>query len=269
MARGRIIVSDITKDKRVNDLSDDTSRLAFTWLVTFADREGRTHGDPAIVRSMVFPRRDDISVDQMRQYIAEWAACGLVTWYEAEGDHWIAFPSFEKHQTGFDQRHEPQSIVPEPPQAMPVREPEIVRTSHVQCTAEVNRKEEKRSEEKGATRKRAEPPPPAIVAFREAAGGKLLPRKATWATIVKAIPDTEPALQKWRDVVAAWMCTPYSPQNINGMLDWYRDGIPERMKGHSNGRQSTDGPSQPPEWCSRTNAGLADGSLRVVETFGQ
>ena len=104
MARGRIIASEITKDKRVNDLSDDTSRLAFTWLVTFADREGRTHGDPALVRSTLFPRRDDITIEQMESYLREWADAGLVIWYEANGDKWIQFPAFANHQKGFDQR---------------------------------------------------------------------------------------------------------------------------------------------------------------------
>jgi len=141
MARGRIIVSDITKDKRVNDLSDDTSRLAFTWLVTFADSAGRTHGDPAVVRSMLFPRREDVTIAQMARYIGEWAACGLVVWYECDGDQWIAFPSFAKHQVGFDKRHEPKSTIPDPPQTMPDSEPDGVRTLYVQSTAEVKRSE--------------------------------------------------------------------------------------------------------------------------------
>ncbi len=98
MARGRIIANDITKDKRVSDLSDDTSRLAFTWLVTFADCEGRTHGDPALIRSILFPRREDITIKQMEVYIREWADLGLVIWYECNGDKWIQFPAFAKHQ---------------------------------------------------------------------------------------------------------------------------------------------------------------------------
>ena len=100
MARGRMINSKITRNKAINDLSDDTSRLAFTWLVTFADVEGRTNGDPALVRSLVFPRRTDVTVDQMAGYLQEWADAGLVTWYEAEGDMWIAF----KHNWSAEER---------------------------------------------------------------------------------------------------------------------------------------------------------------------
>lgn len=113
MAKGRFITSDITKDKKINDLSDDTSRLGFTWLVTFADREGRTFGDPALVRSMLFPRRDDISLEQMEAYLQEWHDAGLICWYEAKGDKWIEFPNFDKHQKLRKDREAPSNI-PEP-----------------------------------------------------------------------------------------------------------------------------------------------------------
>lgn len=128
MARGRFITNEITKDKRINDLSDDTSRLAFTWLITFADAEGRTNGDPALVRSMLFPRRTDVTVDQMKSYIQEWADIGLIEWYEAAGDLWIAFPSFEKNQTGLRKDREPESNIPPPPGLqVSVNMPEVVR----------------------------------------------------------------------------------------------------------------------------------------------
>lgn len=135
MARGRMINSKIARNKAINDLSDDTSRLAFTWLITFADVDGRCNGDPAIVRSLVFPRRVDVTIEQMAGYIQEWAGAGLVIWYEAEGDLWIAFPSFEDNQKGLDRRKEPASEIPEPPVAIP--DTEEVRTEYVPSTEEV------------------------------------------------------------------------------------------------------------------------------------
>lgn len=115
MARGRFISQEIAKDKKINDLSNDTSRLAFTWLVATADSEGRTYGDPAIVRSMIFPRRSDITTEQMEFYIQEWHNAGLVVWYEADGDLWICFPNFEKHQVGLRKDREAPSAIPAPP----------------------------------------------------------------------------------------------------------------------------------------------------------
>lgn len=112
MARGRFISSGIASDQRVNALKDDTSRVAFTWLITFADAEGRTHGDPAMVRSLVFPRRTDVSIEQMQAYITEWAEAGLIRWYEANGDLWIDFPKFDKYQTGLRKDREQRSQIP-------------------------------------------------------------------------------------------------------------------------------------------------------------
>ncbi len=113
MAKGRMINNKITSDKRINDLMDDTSRLAFTWLITFADIDGRTHGDPAMVRSILFPRRTDITYDQMASYIQEWAESGLIIWYEADGDQWIQFAGFDKNQN-LRRDREPISTIPAP-----------------------------------------------------------------------------------------------------------------------------------------------------------
>jgi hypothetical protein len=115
MAVGRMINNSITGDKVVNQLSDDTSRLAFTWLITFADCEGRTYGDPAMVRSMLFPRRQDITIEKMTEYIQEWKNLGLIVWYESNGDLWIYFPKFSKNQPGLRKDREAPSRIPIPP----------------------------------------------------------------------------------------------------------------------------------------------------------
>ena len=122
MARGRMIANEITKDKDINQLSSDLSRLAFTWLITFADVEGRTYGDPALVRSMLFPRRDDITIAQVEAFIQEWHDVGLVVWYEAQGDLWIFFPNFHKHQQLRRDKEAP-SHIPAPPQVQPTPDP--------------------------------------------------------------------------------------------------------------------------------------------------
>jgi hypothetical protein len=114
MARRRMISNAICSDKRVDNLSDDTSRLAFTWLITFADCEGRTYGDPALIRSMLFPRRQDVTIERMERYVQEWAACRLIIWYEAEDDLWIQFPGFVKNQPGLRKDREPESFIPAP-----------------------------------------------------------------------------------------------------------------------------------------------------------
>ncbi len=115
MAHGRILSKDICDDKRVNDLSSDICRLAFSWAITHLDRDGRMAGDPAVVKSKVFPRREDISTEQMAAFITEWRDKGLVVWYEAEGDRWLFFPRFRKHQPGLRYEQEAPSRIPSPP----------------------------------------------------------------------------------------------------------------------------------------------------------
>lgn len=113
MARGRMINNQICRDKKVYSLSDDTCRLLFTWLITFADREGRVHGDPALVRSMVFPR-SEIEVSRIEAYLEELHACSLILLYEHAGDRFIWFPKFDKNQPGMRKDREPVSELPGP-----------------------------------------------------------------------------------------------------------------------------------------------------------
>lgn len=112
MARGRFISKEITLDKKVNSLSSPWSMLAFTWLISSADVEGRTYGDPCIVKSLIFPRQPTITVDQVEGFIREWDAAGLIIWYEVEGEKYIYFPNFEKHQVGLRKDREPKSTIP-------------------------------------------------------------------------------------------------------------------------------------------------------------
>lgn len=186
MARGRMINSKIVMNRAINGLSDDTSRLAFTWLITFADVEGRTYGDPALLRSLLFPRRTDITIEQMDGYVREWAQAGLVTWYEADGDQWIEFPKFAENQVGMDTRKEAKSTVPAPPDATEqVRSEYVPSTYQVQSeysasTVEQNRTEVKqnRSEEKcGATAPAAEAATPAPTASVDDAASEKEPVK--------------------------------------------------------------------------------------------
>lgn len=112
MAKGRFISKEICLDKRVNELSDSNSILGFTWLITHLDCEGRTYGDPAIVKSLIFPRRPEITIEMVEYYIKEWAEAGLIILYEAD-DIYIQFPNFDKHQVGLRKDREPASIISE------------------------------------------------------------------------------------------------------------------------------------------------------------
>ena len=112
MAKGRFISKEICLDKKVNDLSDPWSVVGFTWLITHADCEGRVFGDPAVVRSLLFPRKQEITIEMVEGYIKEWHNAGMIIWYEANGDKYIQFPNFETHQRGLRKDREAPSIIP-------------------------------------------------------------------------------------------------------------------------------------------------------------
>ena len=126
MARGRFVSRSITLSRQVHELRDDTSRLAFTWALTFVDRECRWYADPDVVKSILFPRRHDITVEDMAAMIEDWAQHKLIVLYEVDGERFMWFPKFRKHQAGMRLEREAPSIIPPPPANIGVK-PELVR----------------------------------------------------------------------------------------------------------------------------------------------
>lgn len=56
--------------------------------------------------------------------------------------------------------------------------------------------------------------------------------------IDKEVGSDPASLDKWREVVRTWILCGYKPINAKGMLDWFRDGIPDKVKGQrSNGQR--------------------------------
>jgi hypothetical protein len=126
MARGRFISNRIMLDRHINELSSDTCRLAFTWLITLADREGRMFGEPDILLAHLFPRRTDITADMIEQFIYEWADAGFITLYlGSDGDRYIQFVNFERHQHGLRKDREAPSSFDDPASCEIVAGPRI------------------------------------------------------------------------------------------------------------------------------------------------
>jgi len=105
MARGRMLNKRISLNKIVNSLSD-RSQLIYTWTIAHLDKNGVIHGDPALLKSLVVPRRPDIDTTQVEVCIKEWADVGLVIWYEHEDELWLWFPTFKKNQIGLREDRE-------------------------------------------------------------------------------------------------------------------------------------------------------------------
>jgi len=124
MARGRFVSKDVCIDKKVNDLKDPWAMLGFTWLITHADVDGRTYGDPELVKSLIFPRQREITDEDVERFIRQWQDAKMIEWYEVEGEKFIQFLNFEKHQVGIRRDKEPVSNIPANP--LTIREERLV-----------------------------------------------------------------------------------------------------------------------------------------------
>jgi hypothetical protein len=74
-----------------------------------------------------------VTNEQMERYIREWHDIGLIRWYEAEDDHWIYFPRFEKHQVGLRKDREAPSAIPAPPSEPPEKVSEELPSTPDEC----------------------------------------------------------------------------------------------------------------------------------------
>lgn len=116
MARGRMLNKSVCASRKFNDLSDDTCRLLATWTIANLDCFGVFYGDPAMIRSYVFPRRCDLSVEQIDGYLQELVRAGLVVLFNSKGDTWQWWPGFADNQVGLRAERESTGFPPPPEQ---------------------------------------------------------------------------------------------------------------------------------------------------------
>jgi len=102
-----------TTSEDVNDMPDDTTRLAWALLPHALDREGRGLDSAAWLRAQLFPLRDDVAVQQVRDMMDWWAERGMIVRYEVDGKKYIICPTFHAHQGNCDR--EARSEIPVPP----------------------------------------------------------------------------------------------------------------------------------------------------------
>ncbi len=131
MARGRFLSKKVCLNRKFNTLSNDTCRLGFILTIPHLDVKGRIIGDPAVLKSVIFPRRDDISPENVESFIKEWAKSGFVIWYKADGDMFLQFPKFKENQVGLRENREEPSNIPPPDEGeiIDVNTPELLRNN--------------------------------------------------------------------------------------------------------------------------------------------
>ena len=103
-------------------MSDDIDRLSwfeevvFYRLIVNCDDYGRFDARPAILKSRLFPLKENITLKSVESAIHTLASAGLVVLYEFEGTPYLYLPTWARHQNIRAKR----SRYPEPPVDNPV-----------------------------------------------------------------------------------------------------------------------------------------------------
>lgn len=118
MARGRMLNKSVSLSLKFGQLPDDTCRLLATWIIPQLDYNGVFYAEPSVVRSLVFPRRTDVTPQQIDFYLNAMAEVGLIRFFEAAGQRWHFWPSFADNQLGLRADREATDFPP-PPGASP------------------------------------------------------------------------------------------------------------------------------------------------------
>ena len=116
MARQRFIHPDIWSDPSLGSLKP-IERLMFIGLFSNADDEGRLPGNPAYLRSTIFPYDDfsNAQIKAMRDRIS--SVCSNVLIYEVAGIEYIALLQWQRYQSP---RYAKPSKYPSPDRGKPV-----------------------------------------------------------------------------------------------------------------------------------------------------
>lgn len=111
MPRGRVVSKGVSTNDQLAGVSIPAA-LLFTWCIPHLDREGRFHGSPALIKSLVFPLRKDIQEEHVPALLYELGDAGLIRWYEVQNRRYVEFPGFKNHHPASQLEREAPSDFP-------------------------------------------------------------------------------------------------------------------------------------------------------------
>ena len=95
----RILKDSICDSETINSLKKWQYEVMFYRLLTKCDDYGRFDGRPKIIKSALFPLKDDLTLKEVCDGLQALANAGLVVLYESEGRPFLYLPTWDKHQT--------------------------------------------------------------------------------------------------------------------------------------------------------------------------
>jgi len=196
----------------INAMPDDFTRLFWIMLPIALSRDGTTLADFSYLKGKLFPLRRDVT-DIMISDALEWCVNrGMVLRYEVDGESYIYQVSFREDQG--PRGREAPSPFPSPPD---IKSSTDSRVEENRIEVEQNRKRIYVEESDINTH-------PAVLVFKEVIREDPIPVQAE--EIVKWVKDVD----MWRVCVKEWALRGYRLNDVRGMLEWYRDGIPSTKR---------------------------------------
>ncbi len=114
MAKGRILSRRISKSEKVANLSSDTARMFYNWLIPYLDVEGRMEVNPKLIKGEIFPLLDHINVEVINRTLQELDDVGLILLYTIGKKTYLQLTNFKEHQPNLRKDKEPLSNIPPP-----------------------------------------------------------------------------------------------------------------------------------------------------------
>jgi len=111
MAKGRMLQKRISTSSKMTQLSSDTVRLLYTWLLAHLDVNGNFYADPVMVNNLVFTRLGHSS-KTVAAAIDELANVGLIVLYQIDGETYLNYPDFFEKQPKLNPDREGNSDIP-------------------------------------------------------------------------------------------------------------------------------------------------------------
>lgn len=115
MAEGRFLSKSISYSLQLASVSFVTETVFYRCL-PHLDVDGRMRGEPSVVRAMIAPLKDSLTLEMLETALAELERAGLLERYTVNGACVIAFPGFDRHQRLRRDREAPSKLPPKPPE---------------------------------------------------------------------------------------------------------------------------------------------------------
>ena len=115
MADGRILSKRISKSDKVANLSSDTARMIYSWIIPYLDVDGPMEANTRLMKGEIAPLLDHITPEKIQEILIEFNSAGLIILYEVENKQYLQLIKFDENQPNLRKDREKKSIIPTPP----------------------------------------------------------------------------------------------------------------------------------------------------------